>query len=145
MILGLGNDLVDIRRIARTLERHGARFRDRLFTAGEQARCDARAEPAAAYAKCFAAKEACAKALGTGFRDGVFWRDMAVSNAPGGRPLLGLTGGAAQHLAGLVPPEHESVVHLALSDEPPYAAAVVILEARPLGAVIAGPAGAAVP
>ncbi len=135
MILGLGTDLADGRRIADTLERHGARFTQRVFTAAEQDRCDARADRAAAYTRVFAAKEACAKALGTGVGQyGVRWRDMAVTREPAGRPTMHLDGAAARCLDGLVPPEHASAIHLSISDEPPLAQAVVILEAVPVTA-----------
>lgn len=131
MILGMGSDLCDIRRIERVLERHGARFLDRCFTDVERRKSDARAERAASYAKRFAAKEACAKALGTGLRRGVFWRDMGVVNLPGGRPTMVLTGGAARRLAALTPDGCEAVIHLTITDEHPLAMAHVIIEARP--------------
>jgi holo-[acyl-carrier protein] synthase len=133
MIVGIGSDLCDIRRIARSLERYGERFTHRVFTDGERAKCDARAARAPSYARRFAAKEACAKALGTGLSQGVFWRDMEVVNLPGGRPTLRLTGGAATHLAGLIPAGHASKVHITLTDDPPMAQAFVIIEAVPLG------------
>lgn len=132
MILGIGSDLCDITRIERSLARFGERFTHRIFTAGERARSDRRAPRAASYARRFAAKEACAKALGTGMRLGVFWRDMEVVNLPGGRPTMQLTGGAAERLAGMIPPGHEAVVHVSLTDDPPLAQAFVIIEARPL-------------
>ncbi|MFC7398943.1 holo-ACP synthase [Chelatococcus sp. GCM10030263] len=133
MIIGIGSDLCDIDRIARSLERFGERFTQRIFTPGERARGDRRAARAASYAKRFAAKEACAKALGTGMSKGVFWRDMEVVNLPGGKPTMRLTGGAARRLAALLPPNHEAVVHISLTDDPPLAQAFVVIEARPLG------------
>ena len=133
MILGLGNDAIDIRRIEKTLERHGDRFIERVFTPTERARSERRQGKirAASYAKRFAAKEACSKALGTGLRKGVFWRDMGVINLASGRPTLTLTGGAARHLAGLTPAGHEARIDLTLTDDYPYAHAVVIISALP--------------
>lgn len=131
MILGIGSDLCDIRRIERSLARFGERFTHRVFTDGERARCDARAARAPGYARRFAAKEACAKALGTGFSAGVFWRDMEVVNLPGGQPTLRLTGGAAARVAQMVPAGHEARLHVTLTDDPPMAQAFVILEAVP--------------
>ncbi len=131
MIIGLGNDIIDIRRIERTLERHGERFTHRVFTEIERAKSDRRRMRAASYAKRFAAKEACAKALGTGLAQGVFWRDMGVVNLPGGKPTIALTGGAAARLSLLTPEAHEAVIQLTITDEPPWAQAVVIIEARP--------------
>ena len=133
MILGIGTDLCDIRRIASSLERFGDRFTHRVFTDGERATCDRRAARAPSYARRFAAKEACAKALGTGLSQGVFWRDMEVVNLPSGQPTLSLTGGAREHLAGMVPQGYEARLHLTLTDEPPLAQAFVIIEAVPLG------------
>ena len=132
MILGIGSDLCDIRRIESTLERFGDRFTHRVFTAGERARSDRRAARAPSYARRFAAKEACAKALGTGLRDGVFWRDMEVANLPSGRPTLRLTGGALEQLRAMTPDGHEAVVHVTLTDDPPLAQAFVVIEARPI-------------
>jgi holo-[acyl-carrier protein] synthase len=130
MILGIGTDLVDVRRIERTLDRHGARFVERIFTAEERRRAERRpAVRAGTYAKRFAAKEACAKALGTGLRAGVFWKDMGVVNLPSGRPTMHLTGGAADRLARILPPGHEARIHVALTDELPYAQAFVVIEA----------------
>ena len=129
MILGVGTDLIDIRRIERTLERFGDRFVDRVFTAAEQARAERRYDRAAAYAKRYAAKEACAKALGTGFRQGVYWRDIGVDNRPSGQPLLQLTGGAAARLAALTPTGMTARVDLSLTDEPPFGHAFVIISA----------------
>ena len=131
MILGIGSDLCDIRRIARSLERFGERFTHRVYTAGERAKSDGRATRAESYARRFAAKEACAKALGTGLRAGVFWRDMEVVNLPGGRPTLRLTGAAAEHLAAMVPAGHVPKLHITLTDDPPMAQAFVVIEARP--------------
>ena len=131
MIVGIGSDLCDIRRIARSLERFGERFTHRVFTEGERAKSDRRAARAPSYARRFAAKEACAKALGTGIGQGVFWRDMEVVNQPGGRPTLRLSGGAREHLARMVPPGHEARLHITLTDEPPLAQAFVIIEAVP--------------
>ena len=130
MIIGLGNDLIDIRRVEKTLTRHGARFTDRLFTDIEQAKSDKRLNRAASYAKRFAAKEACAKALGTGLSRGVFWRDMGVVNLPGGKPTLALTGGAAKRLAEITPAGHEADIHLTITDDFPLAQAIVIIYAR---------------
>ena len=133
MILGLGNDLIDIRRIEATLARFGDRFRNRVFTKIEQAKSEGRAQTAASYAKRFAAKEACSKALGTGLRGGVFWRDMGVVNLPSGKPTMALTGGAAKRLAALVPPGHRPEIHVTITDDFPLAQALVIIEALPAG------------
>ncbi len=132
MILGIGSDLCDIRRIENSLTRFGERFTQRNFTAGEQAKSDRRATRAESYARRFAAKEACSKALGTGIRSGVFWRDMEVVNLPSGRPTMRLTGGAAARLAAMTPPGHEAFVHVSMTDDPPMAQAFVVIEARPL-------------
>ncbi|MCT7375986.1 holo-ACP synthase [Chelativorans salis] len=129
MIIGLGSDLIDIRRIERTLERHGERFVHRVFTEIERAKSDRRHERAASYAKRFAAKEACAKALGTGLSRGVFWRDMGVVNLPGGKPTMQLTGGAAARLEAIMPPGHKALVHVTITDDFPLAQAFVIIEA----------------
>ena len=130
MILGIGNDMIDIRRIEQTIARYGDRFLLRIFTAAERARAERRpALAAASYAKRFAAKEACSKALGTGLRAGVFWRDMGVVNLVSGRPTLQLTGGAAQRLAELTPAGYEPRIDLTLTDDPPYAQAIVIISA----------------
>jgi holo-[acyl-carrier protein] synthase len=129
MIIGLGSDLIDIRRIERTLERHGERFTARIFTEIERAKSDRRRERAASYAKRFAAKEACAKALGTGLARGVFWRDMGVVNLPGGKPTMQLENGAAARLAELTPAGHRAVVHLTITDDYPLAQAFVVIEA----------------
>ena len=129
MILGIGSDLCDIRRVADTLERFGDRFVQRCFTQIEQAKSDKRADRAGSYAKRFAAKEACAKALGTGLRAGVFWRDMGVVNLPSGQPTMRLTGGAAERLSKLLPPGFEARIHLTITDETPLAQAFVVIEA----------------
>jgi holo-[acyl-carrier protein] synthase len=131
MIIGLGSDLIDIRRIEKTLERHGERFLGRVFTETERRKSDRRAQRAASYAKRFAAKEACAKALGTGLNAGVFWRDMGVVNLPSGKPTMALTGGAAARLASLLPERHDPVIHITLTDDWPLAQAFVIIEAVP--------------
>jgi len=129
LIIGLGSDLADIRRIEATLERFGARFTQRIFTEVEQRRSERKADRAASYAKRFAAKEACAKALGTGLRAGVFWRDMGVVNLRSGQPTLALTGGAARRLAAITPPGMTPRIHLSLTDDHPYAQAFVVIEA----------------
>jgi holo-[acyl-carrier protein] synthase len=129
MIIGLGNDMVDIRRIEQTLERYGARFVARIFTDIEQKKSDRRAQRAASYAKRFAAKEACSKALGTGFRRGVFWKDMGVVNEPSGRPTMQLTGGAKEQLERITPAGHLARIQLTITDDYPYAQAIVIIEA----------------
>jgi holo-[acyl-carrier protein] synthase len=132
MILGIGSDLCDIRRIERSLERFGDRLTHRIFTEGERARSDRRAARAPSYARRFAAKEACAKALGTGLSHGVFWRDMEVVNLPSGKPTLRLTGGALDKLRAMTPEGHEAIVHVSLTDDPPIAQAFVVIEARPI-------------
>jgi holo-[acyl-carrier protein] synthase len=132
MILGIGSDLIDIRRVEKTLERHGERFKARVFTDIEQARSERRKERAASYAKRFAAKEACSKALGTGMSQGVFWRDMGVVNLPGGKPTMHLTGGAAKKLHSMLPKGHRASVHLTITDDYPLAQAFVIIEAIPV-------------
>ncbi|MCA3709800.1 MAG: holo-ACP synthase [Phenylobacterium sp.] len=131
MILGIGSDLSDIRRIQASLDRFGDRFRNRCFTEIERRRSEAKPDAAASYAKRFAAKEACAKALGTGLRRGVFWRDMGVVNLRSGQPTLALTGGAATRLAEMTPAGHRAVIHLSMTDDHPYAQAFVIIEALP--------------
>ncbi len=131
MIVGIGSDLCDIRRIDNTLERFGARFTDRIFTELERTRSERKADRAASYAKRFAAKEACAKALGTGLKRGVFWRDMGVINLRSGQPTMALTGGAAKRLAELTPEGMTAMIHLSLTDDHPYAQAFVIIEALP--------------
>ena len=134
MILGIGNDVVDIRRIERVLERHGERFLERVFTPAERAKAERRTEKirAGTYAKRFAAKEAASKALGTGFAEGVFMRDLGVVNLRSGQPTLQLTGGAAARLAAITPPGHEARIALTMTDEYPYASAVVVISAVPL-------------
>ncbi len=131
MIVGIGSDLCDIRRLAAVLDRHGERFAARCFTEVERRKAERRADRAGTYAKRFAAKEACAKALGTGLRNGVFWRDMGVVNRPSGQPTMQLTGGALARLHAIVPAGHEAVIHLSLTDEHPYAQAFVVIEAVP--------------
>ena len=131
MILGIGNDLIDIRRIERTLERYGERFLDRVFTEVERRKSDRRNQRAASYAKRFAAKEACAKALGTGLNRGVYWRDMGVVNLPGGQPTMKLTGGALERLNEITPPGMTAVIHLTLTDDQPLAQAIVLISAVP--------------
>lgn len=131
IVLGLGNDLVDIRRIERSLARWGTRFIARVFTEAEIARSESLANRAASYARRFAAKEACAKALGTGFAEGVFLRDIGVVNASGGRPVMALTGGAAERLRGLTPDGMKARIDLSITDDPPYAQAIVIISAIP--------------
>ncbi len=131
MIIGLGNDIIDIRRIERTIERFGDRFLTRIFTETERCKSDGRVLRAASYAKRFAAKEACAKALGTGFRRGVFWHDLGVVNLPSGRPTMALTGGAARVLEELVPEGLEVQIDLTITDDFPSAQAIVIISAIP--------------
>lgn len=131
MILGIGSDLIDIRRIEKSLERHGERFIARIFTEVETARAEGRAGRVASYAKRFAAKEACSKALGSGISEGVFWRDMGVVNLPNGRPTMQLTGRAAEKLKKLTPAGHLAFIHLTITDEFPMAHAFVIIEAVP--------------
>jgi holo-[acyl-carrier protein] synthase len=131
VIIGIGNDVIDIRRIEATLENYGDRFIRRIFTEVEIAKSERRAQRAASYAKRFAAKEACSKALGTGFRAGVFWRDMGVVNEPSGKPTMLLTGGARLRLERLVPQGHASRIHLTITDDFPYAHAFVMIEALP--------------
>ena len=131
MILGIGSDIIDIRRVERTLARFGERFTGRIFTEVEQRKSDRRANRAASYAKRFAAKEACSKALGTGFRAGVFWRDLGVVNLPSGKPTLVLTGGAAERLAAITPPGMRAQIDLSITDDFPQAQAIVIISAVP--------------
>ncbi|HEY2445762.1 MAG TPA: holo-ACP synthase [Rhizomicrobium sp.] len=129
MILGIGSDLIDIRRIEKSIERFGERFLARVFTATERAKSERRAQRGASYAKRFAAKEACAKALGTGLRKGVFWRDMGVVNLPGGKPGLTLTGGALARLAEITPAGHVAQIDLSITDDFPLAQAIVVISA----------------
>lgn len=131
MIIGVGTDLLDIRRIERTIERFGDRFRDRVFTAAERHRCDKRVNRAACYAQRYAAKEACSKALGTGLRQGVFWKDMVVSNLPSGKPVMALTGGARRRLDAITPSGMIAEIEVTMTDEYPMAQAVVVISAVP--------------
>ncbi|RUX32971.1 holo-ACP synthase [Mesorhizobium sp. M7A.F.Ca.US.011.01.1.1] len=132
MIIGIGSDLIDIRRIEKSLERHGQRFIQRIYTEIEQARSENRRARAASYAKRFAAKEACAKALGTGLAQGVFWRDMGVVNLASGAPTMALTGGAQARLDKILPKGHRASIHLTITDDFPLAQAFVIIEALPV-------------
>ena len=133
IVLGMGSDLIDITRIEKTLERYGDRFVERVFTPIERAKSDRRAMRAASYAKRYAAKEACSKALGTGFRRGVFWRDIGVVNLPSGQPTLALTGGAKARLDEMTPSGMRAEIHLTITDEPPMAQAMVLIVAVPAG------------
>ena len=133
MIIGLGSDLIDIRRIEKSIERHGERFIDRIFTVIEQKKSDKRRNRAASYAKRFAAKEACCKALGTGISNGVYWRDMGVVNDKNGKPTMKLTNGAAKRLAEIIPNGYEPLVHVTITDDFSLAQAFVIIEAIPQG------------
>ena len=133
MIIGIGSDLIDIRRVEKSIERFGERFTNRCFTDVERARSDRRANRAESYAKRFAAKEACSKALGTGIAQGVFWKDMGVVNLPSGKPTMKLTGGAAVILEAMMPAGHSPVIHLTITDDYPLAQAFVIIEALPEG------------
>ena len=132
MILGIGTDLANIERIQGVLDRYGDRFRNRVFTEIEQAKAERRADVAGTYAKRWAAKEACSKALGTGLRMGISWKDMAVTNLRTGQPQMHLTGWAAERLAEMTPPDHEALVHVTLTDDHPWAQAFVVIEARPI-------------
>lgn len=134
MILGIGTDLANIERIAAVLARHGDRFRNRVFTETEIAKAERRADVAGTYAKRWAAKEACSKALGTGLRMGISWKDMAVTNLPTGQPVMHLTGWAAERLAEMTPAGHRAVIHVTLTDDHPWAQAFVVIEALPAGA-----------
>ncbi len=131
MIIGLGSDIIDIRRIARTIDRFGDRFLSRVYTDTERQKSERRRNRIESYAKRYAAKEACSKALGTGFRKGVFWRDMGVVNLPGGRPTIALTGGAARRLAELTPAGFKARIDVTLTDEPPTAQAIVVISLVP--------------
>jgi len=131
MIIGIGNDIIDIRRVEKTLDRYGERFIGRIFTEVEVKKSERRRQRAASYAKRFAAKEACAKALGTGMRAGVFWRDMGVVNLPSGKPTMALTGGAAERLKRLMPAGHRPEIHVTITDDFPLAQAFVVIEAVP--------------
>ncbi len=131
IILGIGTDLANITRIEGTLARFGERFLARVFTPEERRKAEARADRAGTYAKRWAAKEACSKALGTGLRMGIAWRDMGVANLATGQPVMHLTGWAARRLAAMTPPGHEAIVHVSLTDDHPWAQAFVVIEARP--------------
>lgn len=133
MILGIGTDLANIERIERTLERFGDRFRNRVFTEVEQAKAERRADTPGTYAKRWAAKEACSKALGTGLRMGIAWKDIAVSNLRTGQPVMHVTGWAAERLADMTPEGYEAIIHVTLTDDHPWAQAFVLIEARPKG------------
>ena len=130
MILGIGTDLANIDRIGAVLERHGDRFRNRVFTETEQRKAEARSETVATYAKRWAAKEACSKALGTGLRMGISWKDMSDSNLASGQPVMAVTGWAAKRLAAMTPPGYEALIHVTLTDDHPWAQAFVVIEAR---------------
>lgn len=132
MILGIGTDLANIERIERTLARFGDRFRNRVFTATEQRKAERRKDVAGTYAKRWAAKEACSKALGTGLRMGISWKDMAVTNLRSGQPVMQVTGWAAERLASMTPKGYEAVIHVSLTDDHPWAQAFVVIEARPV-------------
>ena len=132
MILGIGTDLANIERIQGTLDRFGDRFRNRVFTDTEQAKAEWRKDVAGTYAKRWAAKEACSKALGTGLRMGIAWRDMAVSNLETGQPVMAVTGWAAERLENMTPKGHEAIIHVTLTDDHPWAQAFVVIEARPI-------------
>jgi holo-[acyl-carrier protein] synthase len=136
MIIGLGSDVVDVRRIEKVIERHGERFLGRIFTSTERTKADNRANAVETYAKRFAAKEACAKALGTGLRRGVFWRDMGVVNLPGGQPTMQLTGGALARLRAITPVGCQARIDVSLTDEGPTAQAIVIISATPISAPV---------
>jgi holo-[acyl-carrier protein] synthase len=138
MILGVGSDLIDIRRIEKTIERFGDKFLDRIFTQTERRRCDRRNNRVASYARRFAAKEAAAKALGTGFRRGVFWRDLGVVNLPSGQPSMLLTGGALKRLEAITPAGMAAHLALTITDEPPLAQALVIITAEPRAELTVG-------
>jgi len=131
MVIGLGSDIIDIRRIEKSIARFGDRFLERIFTADERRRAERRSAQAPTYARRFAAKEACAKALGTGFRKGVYWRDLGVVNAPGGKPTMRLTGGAKARLEALTPPGMAAQIDVSLTDDYPLAQAIVLITAVP--------------
>ncbi|MGD9863040.1 MAG: holo-ACP synthase [Pseudodonghicola sp.] len=143
MILGIGTDMANIERIAATLERFGDRFRNRVFTEVEQRKAERRRDSPGTYAKRWAAKEACSKALGTGLRMGIAWRDMAVSNIHTGQPVMEVTGWAAKRLEAMTPPGHEAIIHVTLTDDHPWAQAFVVIEARPIVGAAAAPGGSA--
>jgi holo-[acyl-carrier protein] synthase len=140
MILGIGTDLANIERIQRTLDRFGDRFRNRVFTEVEQRKSERRRDVAGTYAKRWAAKEACSKALGTGLRMGIAWKDMAVSNLRTGQPVMHVTGWAAERLAKMTPAGHQAIIHVTLTDDHPWAQAFVVIEAHPIVAEAAGQA-----
>ncbi|KUF11023.1 holo-ACP synthase [Pseudoponticoccus marisrubri] len=140
MILGIGTDLANIERIERTLERFGDRFRNRVFTETEQAKAERRADVAGTYAKRWAAKEACSKALGTGLRMGIAWKDMSVTNLRSGQPVMHVTGWAQERLAAMTPAGFEAIIHVTLTDDHPWAQAFVVIEALPEGTVAPGAA-----
>ncbi len=145
MIIGIGSDLTDIRRIQASIERFGERFTERCFTEIERARSERKPDAAASYAKRFAAKEACAKALGTGLKHGVYLADMGVVNARSGKPTMSLTNGAADRLAALIPPGMDGFIHVSLTDDHPYAQAFVVIEALPrIGEAAGGPLAAGI-
>jgi holo-[acyl-carrier protein] synthase len=131
MILGIGNDIIDARRVGKVIDRHGERFLSRIFTETERAKAERRKNRVETYAKRFAAKEACSKALGTGIRSGVWWRDMGVVNLPSGRPTMKLTGGALKRLEAMTPPGHSAQIDLTITDDGPMAQAIVIISAVP--------------
>jgi holo-[acyl-carrier protein] synthase len=131
MILGIGNDIIDARRVGKVIDRHGERFLSRIFTETERAKAERRKNRVETYAKRFAAKEACSKALGTGIRSGVWWRDMGVVNLPSGRPTMELTGGALKRLEAMTPPGHSAQIDLTITDDGPMAQAIVIISAVP--------------
>jgi len=133
VIIGLGSDIIDARRIGRVIDKYGERFLNRIYTPAERAKADGRKNRVETYAKRYAAKEACAKALGTGFRRGVFWRDLGVVNLPGGKPSMKLTGGALKRLQAITPPGCKASIDVSLTDEGPTAQAIVIISAVPLG------------
>ncbi len=141
MILGIGTDLANIDRIQGTLDRFGDRFRNRVFTPTEQRKAERRKDVAGTYAKRWAAKEACSKALGTGLRMGIAWKDMAVSNLQTGQPVMAVTGWAAERLRELTPDGHEAIIHVTLTDDHPWAQAFVVIEARPLSAAVRATGG----
>nr|WP_319249015.1 holo-ACP synthase [uncultured Celeribacter sp.] len=132
MILGIGTDLANIDRISGTLARFGTRFKNRVFTEAEQAKAERRRDVAGTYAKRWAAKEACSKALGTGLAMGISWKDMSVRNLPTGQPVMEVTGWAKDRLAEMTPPGHEAIIHVTLTDDHPWAQAFVVIEARPI-------------
>ena len=131
MIIGIGNDLANIERITKTLERFGDRFKSRVFHEEERKKAERRADVAGTYAKRWAAKEACSKALGTGLAMGISWKDMWVTNLPSGQPVMHVSGWAKERLDSLTPKDHHAVIHVTLTDDPPWAQAVVLIEARP--------------